>query len=181
MQGRDFLAEDYKHREYIVSARDRCDETVDRIRCVRTDRYKYIRNFYPERPYLQPCAYKDQKGILKALRRLHKEGKLNRDQLLIFAEKRPKEELYDLQNDPWELHNLADDSSHKQTLERLREILNRWIRETHDRAEQPEPMTMYDSDMKVYVDGMRNGGSIEHAGRIEANIALMKKWRAEGK
>jgi arylsulfatase A-like enzyme len=181
MQGRDFLAEDYKHREYIVSARDRCDETVDRIRCVRTERYKYIRNFYPERPYLQPCAYKDKKEILVALRRLHKEGKLNRDQLLIFAEKRPKEELYDLQNDPWELHNLAHDSSHKQTLEKLREILNNWIRETHDRAEQPEPMTMYDSDMKVYVDGMRNGGSIEHAGRIEANIALMKKWRAEGK
>ena len=180
MQGRDFLAGDYKHREYIVSARDRCDETVDRIRCVRSDRYKYIRNFYPERPYLQPCAYKDQKEILKALRRLHKEGKLNRDQLLIFAEKRPEEELYDLQNDPWELHNLADDSSHKQTLERLREILNRWIQETHDRAEQPEPMTMYDSDMKVYVDGMRNSGSIAQAELIEANIALMKKWQAEG-
>ena len=66
MQGKDFLAKDYNRQEYIVSARDRCDETVDRIRCVRTDRYKYIRNFYPERPYLQPCAYKNKKEILKA-------------------------------------------------------------------------------------------------------------------
>ena len=183
MQGRDLLSRNYKRREYIVSARDRCDETVDRIRCVRTDRYKYIRNFYPERPYLQPCAYKDKKEILKALRRLDKAGKLNRDQLLIFAEKRPKEELYDLQKDPWELHNLADDSSSQQILKRLRRILNQWIRETDDRGEKAEPMAMYDSDMKVYVDGIRSQGGewIEHARLIEANIALMKKWQAEGK
>ena len=183
MQGRNLLAEDYKQRQYIVSARDRCDETVDRIRCVRTDRYKYIRNFYPERPYLQPCAYKDKKEILKALRRLHKEGKLNREQSLIFAGKRPEEELYDLRQDPWELHNLAQDTSHRRTLERLREILDRWIRQTHDRAEKPEPAAMYDSDMKVYVDGIRNRGGewIEHAKLIESNIALMKKWQAQGK
>ncbi len=183
MQGKDFLADNYKPRKYIVAARDRCDETVDRIRCVRTDRYKYIRNFYPERPYLQPCAYKDKKEILKALRRLHKEGKLNRDQSLIFAEKRPKEELYDLQKDPCELHNLAQDTSHRRTLERLRGILDQWIRQTHDQAEKPEPATMYDSDMKVYVDGIRGRGGewVEHAELIESNIALMKKWQAQGK
>ena len=183
MQSRDFLAADYKQRKFIVSARDRCDETVDRIRCVRTDRYKYIRNFYPERPYLQPCAYKDKKEILKALRRLHKEGKLNRDQLLIFADKRPKEELYDLQNDPWELHNLAQDKSNRRTLQRLRKILDRWIGQTHDRAEKAEPATMYDSDMKVYVDGIRNRGGewADHAELIESNIALMKKWQAQGR
>jgi arylsulfatase A-like enzyme len=183
MQGKDFLTENYKRRQYIVSARDRCDETVERIRCVRTDRYKYIRNFYPERPYLQPCAYKDKKEILKALRRLHKAGKLNRDQSLIFAEKRPKEELYDLQKDPWELHNLAHDSSGQQVLKKLRRILDQWIRETDDQGQKPEPTAMYDSDMKVYVDGMRGRGGelIAHAELIEANIALMKKWQAEGK
>jgi len=183
MQAKDFLAKNYRRREYIVSARDRCDETVERIRCVRTNRYKYIRNFYPERPYLQPCAYKDKKEILKALRRLYRTGKLNRDQLLIFAQKRPKEELYDLQKDPWELHNLAHDSSNQRVLKRLRGILNQWIRETPDQGEKPEPTAMYDSDMKVYVDGIQNRGGewIAHAKRIEANIALMKKWEAEGK
>lgn len=183
MQGKDFLAKNYKRRRYIVSARDRCDETVERIRCVRTDRYKYIRNFYPERPHLQPCAYKDKKEILKALRRLHKVGKLNRDQSLIFAEKRPEEELYDLQKDPWELYNLAYDSSGQQVLKKLRRILDRWIQETDDQGQKPEPMAMYDSDMKFYVDGIRSRGGewIEHAERIKANIALMKKWQAEGK
>ena len=108
---------------------------------------------------------------------------MNRDQLLLFAESRAKEELYDLRKDPWELHNLAGDSSHRQVLIRLRGILNRWIRETHDQGEKPEPMAMYDSDMKVYVDGIRGKGGewIEHARLIEANIALMKKWQAQGK
>ena len=184
MEAKNILADDYQRREFIVSARDRCDETVDRIRCVRTDRYKYICNFYPNRPYLQPCAYKDKKEILKALRRLHKEGKLNRDQELIFAERRPKEELYDLQKDPWELHNLAYDSSHRRIVGNLRVIMDKWIRETNDRGRYPEPKVMYDSDMKVYVDGIRNRGGdewIEHAKLIERNIALMKKWQAEGK
>ncbi len=43
--------------DYVIAARDRCDETIDRIRCVRTRRYKYIRNFMPERLYLQPNKY----------------------------------------------------------------------------------------------------------------------------
>lgn len=183
MEARDLFATDFQAREYIVSARDRCDETVDRIRCIRTDRYKYIRNFYPRRPHLQPCAYKDKKEILVALRRLHREGKLNRDQLLIFAEERAPEELYDLKNDPYELHNLAGDPAHQDTLARLRRTLNKWIEKTGDRGTKPEPMAMYDSDMKVYVDGIRNRGGewIKHAKRIEDNIALMKRWAAEGK
>ncbi len=66
----------------------------------------------------------------------------------------------------------------------MRVILDKWIRETNDRGRYPEPKAMYDSDMKVYVDGMRNRGGdewIEHAKLIERNIALMKKWQAEGK
>ena len=40
-------------RPAIFAARDRCDGTDDRIRCVRTERYKYIRNLQPNRPYMQ--------------------------------------------------------------------------------------------------------------------------------
>jgi len=72
---------------------------------------------------VQPCAYKDKKPILKALRRLYRDGKLDRDQLLIFAKKRPIEELYDLKNDPHELHNLAADPAHRQTLLKLQTTL----------------------------------------------------------
>ena len=183
MQGRSLFGPKAKPREYVVCARDRCDETVDRIRGLRTDRFKYIRNFYPARPYLQPCAYKDKKPILKALRKLHAEGKLNRDQMLIMAPFRPEEELFDLQADPHELNNLAADPAYRETLLELREKLNEWIAETGDQGQETEPAAMYDSDMKVYVDGIRRKGGewVDHAAVIEANIAQMKAWAAEGK
>lgn len=53
MEGQDFMGSDATKRQYIVAARDRCDETYDRIRCVRTKRLKYIRNFFPNCPYMQ--------------------------------------------------------------------------------------------------------------------------------
>ncbi len=54
MQARNLLAKSYQPRDAVFSARDRCDETVEHIRSVRTDRYKYVRNFLPRRPHLQP-------------------------------------------------------------------------------------------------------------------------------
>jgi len=54
IQGRNVLAGDYQPREAVFAARDRCDETVERIRSVRTGEWLYIRNFHPRRPHLQP-------------------------------------------------------------------------------------------------------------------------------
>jgi arylsulfatase A-like enzyme len=79
MEGKVFLEPDAKgvwkpvaRHEYIIAARDRCDETVDRIRCVRTKQYKYIHNFMPERPYTQPNAYKEQSyPMLNLMKELH--------------------------------------------------------------------------------------------------------------
>jgi arylsulfatase A-like enzyme len=96
MQARPLFGPQAQPRDYVVCARDRCDETVDRIRSVRKGNYKYIRNFYPKRPYLQPCVYKDQKPFMKSLRELHAAGKLDEVQSLLLTETRPKEELYDL-------------------------------------------------------------------------------------
>lgn len=139
-QGRPFLGPGAKGREFIVGARDRCDETVDRIRCVRTGRYKYIRNFYPERPYTQPNAYKErQYPVLPLMRELHAQGKLTAVQELFMAPRRPAEELYDLKADPHEIHNLAASPEHQKVLEDLRAKLDAWIRETGDQGETPEP------------------------------------------
>lgn len=183
MQGRDILAKDYQPRDAVFAARDRCDETVDHLRCVRTKRFKYIRNFLPQRPHLQPCAYKDKKSILIALRAAHKAGTLNavQEQLLFSAQRAP-EELYDLQVDPFELNNLADDAKHNNTLNQLRDRLNQWMEETNDLGRQPETPEMFDSDMQVYVDGIRRKkGDPQHLQNIINNITLMKKWAAEGK
>ena len=180
LESKALFAEDYSPRDFVVSARDRCDETVDRIRSVRTHQYKYIRNFLPERPYLQPNAYKDNKPIIQVMRRLHAEGKLNRDQSLIMGESRPVEELYDLKNDPHELHNLAGSSEHAAVLKNLRGTLDEWQNQTGDRGMKPESAETYDSDMQLYLDTMRKRQP-ERVAEIERNVALMKKWTAEGR
>jgi arylsulfatase A-like enzyme len=173
MQARDLLAENYEPRRYVFAARDRADETVDRIRGVRSEQYKLIRNFHPNRPYLQPNAYKDGKPIVQAMRRLHAEGKLTPEQALIMRETRPAEELYDLKKDPYELKNLADDPARQDVLKELRGVLDDWITRTDDRGRNPEPPEMYDSDMAVA------GGNGK--GPARRNIETMKKWAAEGK
>ena len=121
MQARDILAKDYEPREAVFSARDRCDETVDHIRSVRTRQFKYIRNFLPERPHLQPCAYKDAKSILIALRAAHAAGRLDEVQeRTLFFPKRAPEELYDLEKDIGESKDLK--SQFPKVVEQLSEL-----------------------------------------------------------
>ena len=178
MQGRDLFASPPAARDAVFSARDRCDETVDRIRAVRTARYKYIRNFLPGRPLLQPNRYKDAKAIVRRLRELHDAGGLDElQERVLFSPTRPAEELYDLAADPHEVRNLAGDPAHRATLESLRGRLDAWIAATGDRGAAPEPAAMYDSDMKVYVDSQRG----EAAEALRRNIATMKDWAARGK
>jgi len=180
MQARDVFADDYQRREAVYSARDRCDETVEHLRSVRTRRYKYIRNYLNQRPHLQPNAYKDNKAILIALRKAGAEGRLNDVQARLLAPTRPPEELYDLKNDPFELRNLAASEGHKQELIAMRQRLKAWEESTNDHGRKPEPTEMYDSDMQVYLNTLRVRRP-ERLEEIEANIALMKKWAAEGK
>lgn len=172
LQARDVFAKDYQPREAIFAARDRCDETVERLRSVRTDQYVCIRNFYPKRPHLQPNAYKDGKSILQTIRRLHEEGKLSElSESLLFAAERPAEELYDWQSDHWQIHNLAGDPKHQSTLVKMRKRLDDWIASSRDHGDESE--AMYDSDMAVYV-GKGNPA-------VEKNIKQMKQWAKEGK
>ncbi|MBT6450588.1 MAG: sulfatase-like hydrolase/transferase, partial [Verrucomicrobiales bacterium] len=140
VQGRDFLAADHKPRKFVFAARDRCDETVDILRCVRDSRYKYVRNFMSHVPHAQPSQYKDGKEIVQVIRGLHKEGKLNDQQALPFALRRPPEELYDLQNDPHELINLAVMPKHQRKWAAMRKILSQRMTETRDVGLIPEPI-----------------------------------------
>jgi arylsulfatase A-like enzyme len=174
MHARNPLAPNYQPREAVFSARDRADETVDHIRSVRTERWKYIRNFLPLRPYLQPNDYKDHKPCLLALRAAKAAGQLNEIQQLTFAPTRPSEELYDLAADPWEIHNLSAKPAHAAVLQQLRARLDRWMEETGDQGRTPEPEDRYDANMAAYLGKKENP-------EVEKNIRLMKQWVKEGK
>lgn len=139
IQGVDFLNEAAVPREYAFSMRDRCDETVDRIRSVRSTQFKYIRNFYPDRPYTQFNAYKKSNyPVLTQMELLYHQGGLDELQSLFMADSRPAEELYDIQSDPHELHNLASLSDYQNTLQHYRTVLDQWLVEA-DHGVYPEP------------------------------------------
>ena len=139
MQSRDVLSPAYRPREFVFAARDRCDETVERIRSVRTDRFLYIRNFHPQRPHLQPNAYKDGKSIVQALRALHAAKTLDPlAERLLFSPTRPPEELYEWTTDRWQVRNLAGDPAHRAELEetRFKTTLDRGLRLLNDELDR---------------------------------------------
>lgn len=176
MHGRDVFAKNYQPRDAVFAARDRCDETIENLRSVRTAEFKYIRNGYPLRPHLQPNNYKDGKSIVQKLRDLHAAGTLPPlSEKLLFSATRPKEELYDLKADPFETKNLADDPQYSVTLAELRGRLDRWQEATNDHGRKPESWERYDSDMAAYV------GKKDADNPVRKNIEQMKAWAAEGK
>lgn len=137
MDGQDLFAKDYEPAEYVFGARDRCDFTIDRIRTVRSDKYRYIRNFWPERTMLQP-GYRDLKPIVKDFKQAYADGKLTPYQEKHWFGVRPEEELYDIEADPHQMNNLAMDAKYKSILKKHRKVLNKWIKETDDKGQYPE-------------------------------------------
>lgn len=122
-----------------MSARGRSHEMVNRIRRVRTRRYKLIRNDYPDRPYTQRTACKERQcPVLNLMKQLHAEGKVSSDQVLLMASTRPMAELRDLQSDPHEVRNLPTSPQHLATLKELQQELDRWILETRNQGAVPE-------------------------------------------
>lgn len=137
MEGRDIFSKEYEPRKYVISARDRCDYTIDRIRAVVTPRYKYIRSFLTDRPYLQP-QYRDRRPTLKTLIELRTNGKMTPVQEIFCGEKRIPHELYDLETDPDEINNLANNPDYAVKLKELKDILDNWTKESDDKGQYPE-------------------------------------------
>ncbi len=139
MQGRIFLGpQQQPPPRYLFAERDRMDEAYDRIRSVRSDRYRYVRNFHPELPYMQYINYMDEMPIMRDWRRLAFEGKLNPTQRLFMRRTKPPEELYDLETDPYEIRNLADSPQHQDILKQMRAALDDWMQRTNDLGAVPE-------------------------------------------
>ena len=133
MQGQAFLgAQSAAERKYIHASVDRSDADNDMVRAVRDKTYKYIKNGFPEKPYLLWNRFRNTHPIMQEWYRCWMEGTLNETQSIMFAEKRPVEELYDTRTDPWEVHNLAEDAGHREVLDRMREELDAWQKETGD-------------------------------------------------
>ncbi len=150
-ESRNLLGDVYQPREYIFGSRDRCDWTIDRIRTVRSESYRYIRNFMTDRPLMQP-QYRDNHDITIILRAMFKDGKLNKEQAFHFLETRVEKELYDVVKDPEMINNLAYKDAYHEITEEYDQILMNWIEETGDRGQIPESDEMLRILMEVWGD-----------------------------
>lgn len=133
MEGKPFLgAHEEEPRTHFVAHRDRADDVYDMARAVRTKVFMYIRNFMPHLPYIQPSViFSNDKRSYAEIHRVRREGILPESGEAMFRP-RPREELYDVQADPFELNNLAEDPKYQFVLQKMRERLDEWIFETRD-------------------------------------------------
>ncbi len=140
MQGRAFLGEQSAPaRKYVFAARDRVDESYDMIRSVRSRKYLYIRNYYPNEPFPIWVPYLNKMPIMQEVMRLDAEGRLNAPQKQWMADSRPPEELYDVKRDPLQLTNLAADPKYKKVMEQMRREHEHWTLSTGDLGHMNEP------------------------------------------
>ncbi|WP_052360755.1 sulfatase-like hydrolase/transferase [Oceanobacillus manasiensis] len=138
LHGQPFIGDEAKQREYVFATRDRHDQAYDKVRAVRDKRFKYIRNYYPEKPYLLWTSFSHQHPAYQDLWKLKLSGQLNKDQQLFMQNKRPPEELYDCENDPHELNNIAANPLYHEDIERLRLELDAWCKEYDTWGDIPE-------------------------------------------
>jgi arylsulfatase A-like enzyme len=118
--------------KYIYGARDRMDSELDRVRSVSDGRFNYLRYYMPEKPFYQNIRYRLQNPLMPHLLKLKEEGKLNASQMLWFRPSKPSEELFDTQNDPFELNNLANDPNFAPKLKELQAAHQKWLKDYKD-------------------------------------------------
>lgn len=150
LQGQDLFCKKFKAPKYAFGARDRCDFTIDRIRTARSEKFRYIKNYYPERAMLQP-GYRDLKKIVLDLKKARDEGKMTPYQEEHWFGKRPIEELYDIEADPHQMNNLALNADYKKVLKQHRKALNKWVKK-NDQNSYPEASIQLEQTYKLWKD-----------------------------
>ena len=121
VQGRSFLSlvkrESYQSRRYVFSEKNFHD-TYDPMRCIRTERFKYIRSFTVQDRIPVPI------DILTS--------RFGETLRMDTHEERSREELYDLSEDPWEEKNIAGVPAFSDMRENLSFLLDAWMNKTND-------------------------------------------------
>jgi len=131
------------------------DERYDLVRAVRDKQFRYIRNYMPFRMTLQHIDYLFNAPSALSWENAFRSGRTNEVQGRYFKTK-PVEELYNTENDPWEINNLANNPAYKKVLLRMREAEKDWRLEIRDVGMIPE--TEYEDLMgeKSMYDYMRS-------------------------
>jgi arylsulfatase A-like enzyme len=126
---------DYQEADEIFAEKT-YHRNYDPIRCIRTKTHKYIINFELNTLYDAPS------DIMQ--------GAIYRTSVGKYMDLRPRYELYDLQNDPWERNNLAENPDCAALRKELHSRLVVWMKETGDALlEGPVKSVYYDKIMET--------------------------------
>ena len=127
-----------KPRKYAFGTADRFDESTDMQRSVLDGRFVYIKNFMPELPLIYRNKYRERIPMNSKLIQMDSQGELDGDASYIFMKTKEVEELYDLQEDPYEVKNVATNPEYADKLVELRNALSAWQIEIDDKGFLPE-------------------------------------------
>ncbi|MBT5814313.1 MAG: sulfatase [Opitutales bacterium] len=135
MQGRSFLRSDSRSREYLYTAVDRIGDIDSRSRAVRTQRFKYIRNYkIPGSVNESTTQYRRASHPIYHLLNIMGEKGLLPPVQAKLLEPIASEELYDLENDPFEIVNLVGNPKFAAMRGRFERNLTDWIESSGDRG-----------------------------------------------
>jgi len=151
MNGTSLLQRDTTENNLAFGFRGRMDETTDMVRTIRQDNYRYTQTFYPHRPDGQNIRYLWNASHLGAWQKLHEEGKTN-DTTAMFFNTRAAEGLYDVENDPYQINNLAEDPQYAPIVAKMRDTQVAYLKEIGDLGFIPEGILFerYKEDSVLY-------------------------------
>ena len=179
MQGRAFLGQ---HRttsgDGVFLFADRFDEIYGMRRGWTDGRWKYIRRLTPHLPAAPYSSYQFSMPSWDAWRKAWRNGKLDERHRRIWEAPQPVEELFDTENDPWEIHNLAGDPVHAARLAAMRARLKAKMSEVKDTGIIPEPMFEALCPDRPVADFARSG-NFDHAGVLDLAFAASSGDPAE--
>jgi arylsulfatase A-like enzyme len=119
--------------DHVFMHCDRMDDTShDTIRAVRDEQFRYVRNYRPDLPYLQPVAYRDRIATMGEIYRVIESKNVPRSMWQWASSTKPVDELYDTKTDPDEVNNLADNPKFAARKARMRAALEEWVKRIED-------------------------------------------------
>lgn len=157
LQGEAFLGNNISpDPKYTYMFRDRMDEWYDMSRAVRSKKYRYIHNYMPHRIYALPIEYLFRAKSLQSWQTAYENGECNEIQSAYWHPK-PVEELYDTENDPWEINNLAHNPKYVDILEEMRTANRNWIIKIKDTGFMPEDERSIEAKDRAIFDYFQSG------------------------
>lgn len=132
-------------RDYVY-AEDHWHDHEDYGRAIRTNQYKYIRNFYPDLPNTPP-ADALRSPSFQSMLQLKGEGKLSPAQRAVFMAPRAEAELYDIKKDPNELNNLAKSVEYAAVLKQMQAYMTDIRTATQDKLPTKRTADEFDREL----------------------------------